>query len=116
VEEYLEEKRVSRKKSSHAVYRNSLAKFQQSCSKVRLADITRKDLVSFAAYCRDELKLARRTVHSHFANVVSFLKANGIEKVALKGDWPQFVEEPPEIYESEELEKFFAACDDTEAV
>lgn len=116
IDDYLEEKRLSRKKSSHAVYRNSLTKFQQSCTKVRLADITRKDLVSFAAYCRDELNLSRRSVYSHFANVISFLKASGVEKLVQKGDWPQFVEEPPEIYEPEELGKFFSACTAEEKV
>ncbi len=112
VEEYLEEKRQSRKKKSHAAYSNSLTKFQTFTSK-KLADITRKDLVAFVAYCRDDLKLSRRSAFNHFTNVVSFLKANNI-KLALKGDWPTYVEEPPEVYETDELNKFFAVCSEAE--
>jgi site-specific recombinase XerD len=32
--------------------------------------------------------LAHRTVHNHFANLVSFLKWARREKIARKGDWP----------------------------
>jgi hypothetical protein len=28
-----------------------------------------------------------------------------------KNDWPRFTEEEPEVYEKEELEKFFKACE-----
>jgi hypothetical protein len=28
-----------------------------------------------------------------------------------KNDWPRYTEEEPEIYEQEELDKLFAACD-----
>jgi integrase/recombinase XerD len=40
-----------------------------------------------------------------------FLKAQGIRGLIGKNDWPRFVEEEPEIYEREELETLFAACD-----
>jgi integrase/recombinase XerD len=33
-----------------------------------------------------------------------------------KNDWPRFVEEEPEIYEKEDLEKFFSSCTDEERV
>lgn len=44
-----------------------------------------------------------------FARVVAFLRANGV-RVHENGDAPKFVEEEPEVYEKEELDKFFAAC------
>jgi len=31
-----------------------------------------------------------------------------------KNDWPRFVEEEPEVYEKDELEKLFAVCDEEE--
>ena len=31
-----------------------------------------------------------------------------------KNDWPRFVEEEPEIYEKDELDKLLKACDQTE--
>jgi hypothetical protein len=45
---------------------------------------------------------------------MSFLKAHNIRGLAKKNDWPSYTEEEPEIYEQEELEKLFAACDTTE--
>jgi len=45
---------------------------------------------------------------------MSFLKAQGVRSLAKKNDWPQFTEEEVEIYEKEDLDKFFAACNDEE--
>ena len=42
---------------------------------------------------------------------MSFLKWCGVRGLAQKNDWPQFVEEEPEIYEREELDNLFRACD-----
>src|SRR5271169_527529 len=45
---------------------------------------------------------------------MSFLKANRIGGLASKNDWPRYVEDEPEIYEREDLDKLFAACDPDE--
>lgn len=113
IRDFLEEKALHRKKKTHSDYETTLRYFQRSCMKRYLNDVTRKDLLAFSAYCRDELELSPRTVFNKFARVVAFLKANKI-KVNETGDAPKFVREEPEIYEKEELEKFFAACDSEE--
>jgi integrase/recombinase XerD len=41
---------------------------------------------------------------------MSFLKTNGIRNLVGKNDLPRYVEDEPEIYEREELNKFLAAC------
>ena len=110
IRDFLDEKRLQRKKKTYVDYEAALKYFQQSCSKQYLSDITRKDLLSFSVYCRDELELSPRTVFNKFARVVAFLRANKI-KVHENGDAPKFVEEEPEVYEKEDLEKFFAVCD-----
>ena len=51
-------------------------------------------------------KLQPRTVYNKFENVMSFLKANRIGGLASKNDWPRYVEDEPEIYEREDLDKF----------
>ena len=33
-----------------------------------------------------------------------------------ENDWPVFTEDPTEVYEREEIDKFLAACDETEKV
>jgi integrase/recombinase XerD len=45
---------------------------------------------------------------------MSFLKAQGFRGWVGKNDWPRFVEEEPEVYEREDLDKLFATCDQQE--
>jgi integrase len=113
VHDFLEEKSLQRKSKTHADYDTALRYFQRSCPKQYLQDVTRKDLLSFAVYCREELDLSPRTVFNKFARIVAFLRAYKI-KVHEKGDAPRFVEEEPEVYEKEDLDTFFAACDPDE--
>jgi hypothetical protein len=40
-----------------------------------------------------------------------FLKAQGIRGIAQKNDWPRYMEKEPEVYEREDLDTLFAACD-----
>lgn len=42
---------------------------------------------------------------------MTFLKAHGIRRIVGKQDWPQFVEQEPEVYEKSELDKLFKTCD-----
>jgi hypothetical protein len=72
-------------------------------------------LILFRKYLADA-KLSDRTSHNRFEHVLSFLKANGIVKLARKGDWPKFIQREPESYELEQLEKFFGACDEAERI
>ena len=111
VTEYLEETRLSKKSKTHAAYATALRYFQESCHKLYVEDIDRKDLLKFSAFLRDEKEQASRSVYNKFENVMTFLKANGIRGLAQKNDWPRFVEEEPEVYEQSELDTLFAACD-----
>lgn len=45
---------------------------------------------------------------------MTFLKAQGVRGLVGKNDWPRFVEEEPEIYEKEELDALFRACEPDE--
>ncbi len=110
IRNFLDEKRLQRKKKTHVDYEAALRYFRQSCTKRHIADITRKDVLAFSVYCRDELELSPRTVFNKFARVVAFLRENKI-KVHENGDAPKFVEVEPEVYEREDLDMLFAACD-----
>jgi integrase/recombinase XerD len=77
---------------------------------MNLEEIDRKDLLKFSAFLRDEKNQSPRSVHNKFENVMTFLKAQGIRGLVDKNDWPRFVEEEPEVYEREELDKLFNAC------
>jgi integrase/recombinase XerD len=108
---YLEETKLTKKPKTVAAYTTALNYFTESCPKLFLEDIDRKDLLKFCAFLRDDKKQAPRSCWNKFANVMSFLKANGIRGLVKKNDWPRYTEEEPEMYELEELDKLFKACD-----
>jgi integrase len=114
VEDYLEETKLTKKPKTYAAYSTALAYFVESCHRLNLEEIDRKDLLKFHAFLRDEKEQAPRSCWNKFANVMSFLKANEIRGLVGKNDWPRFTEEEPEIYEKKELDKLFAACDPEE--
>lgn len=111
VAEFLEETKLTKKPKTYAAYSMALRYFVESCHKVNVADIDRRDLLKFSAFLKDEKELHPRTCWNKFSNVMSFLKAQGIRGLAHKQDWPRFTEEEPEIYEQDELTKLFKACD-----
>jgi integrase/recombinase XerD len=110
VADYLEETTLTKKPKTLAAYSTALAYFTESCHKLNVEDIDRKDLLKFCAFLRDEKEQAPRSVYNKFENLMSFLKAQGIRGLVGKNDWPRYTEEEPEIYEEKELDKLFAAC------
>src|SRR5438093_3956233 len=111
VQEFLAETKLTKKPKTYAAYSTALKYFQESCPKMYLADIDRKDLLKFSAFLRDVKQQSPRSMYNKFENVMTFLKAQGIRGLVGKNDWPRFVEEEPEVYEREELKRFFSACD-----
>lgn len=97
--------------STTGCYSTALAYFTESCHKMNLEEIDRRDLLKFAGFLQTEKEQGPRSVSNKFGIVVSFLKAQGIRGLVGKTDWPRFTEQEPEIYEKEELGKLFAACD-----
>jgi len=114
VADFLEETELTKKPKTLAGYTTALNYFTESCSKLYLQDISRHDLLKFAAFLRDEKNQAPRSCWNKFATVISFLKANEIRGLAKKNDWPRFTEEEPEIYEQRDLETLFNTCDPEE--
>jgi len=114
VAEFLDETKLTKKPKTLAAYTTALNYFTESCHKQNLHEVDRRDLLKFSAFLRDEKEQAPRSVYNKFENVMTFLKANGIRGLAGKNDWPRYTEEEPEVYESEELDKLLAACDEEE--
>jgi integrase/recombinase XerD len=110
VAEYLEETKLTKKPKTLAAYGTALRYFLESCHKLNVEDLDRRDLLKFCAFLRDEKEQAPRSVYNKFENLMSFLKAQGVRGLVGKNDWPRFTEEEPEIYEAAELDRVFAAC------
>jgi len=115
VTEYLAEIKLSRTIATHSAYTLALRNFTDVCSKTRLEEINRTDLLLYVKHLRDQ-KLSDRTCHNRFEHLLTFLKANGIEKLAKKRDWPKYVQQEPESYSDDDLTKFFGACSFDERV
>ena len=111
VANFLDETELTKKPKTLAAYSTALTYFRESCPRLFLEDIERKDLLKFCAFLRDEKKQAPRSVYNKFEIVMTFLKGQGIRGLVGKNDWPRFVEEEPDMYEAEDLDKLFAACD-----
>ncbi len=62
VTDFLEETKLTKKPKTLAAYRTALGYFQESCPKLHLEDIERRDLLKFAAFLRDEKEQAPRSV------------------------------------------------------
>lgn len=114
IEQFLEETELTKKPKTLAAYTTALGYFRQSCPKLYLHEIERHDLLKFAGFLRDEKEQSPRSVYNKFEVVMTFLKANGIRGLAGKNDWPRYTEEEPEMYEQEELDKLFKACNEEE--
>jgi len=110
VADYLDEIKLTKKPKTLAAYTKALGYFTESCRKMNLDEIERADLLKFSAFLRDEKAQSPRSVYNKFENVMTFLKSQGIRGIVDKNDWPRFVEEEPEVYEREELDKLFTAC------
>src|SRR5437870_6460844 len=111
ITDFLDETKLSKKPKTWAAYSTALGYFQECCPKLYLDDIERGDLLKFSAFLRDQKLQSPRSVYNKFENLMTFLKAQGIRGLVGKNDWPRYVEEEPEVYEREELKRFFSACD-----
>lgn len=89
VANFLDETELTKKPKTLAAYTTALAYFRESCPRLFLEDIERKDLLKFCAFLRDEKKQAPRSVYNKFEIVMTFLKAQGIRGLIGKNDWPR---------------------------
>jgi integrase/recombinase XerD len=108
---YLSEIKSSRKKKTHQAYSVALRYFYESTGNKPIQEIARTDLVKFSLFLREEKEQSPRSCWNKFATVISFLKHYDMKPKVKPHDWPKFVEQEPEIYVQETLDKFFAACD-----
>jgi integrase/recombinase XerD len=112
VAKFIEETELTKKPKTLAAYTTALNYFVESCStKTHVKDIDRLDLLKFCHFLTDKKEQSPRSVYNKFEIVMSFLKANKIRGLVGKNDWPRYTEEEPEIFEDDELDKLFAACD-----
>lgn len=116
MDQYLSEIKDGRKKKTHQAYSVALRYFHECIGNKAVTEIGRGDLLSFATFLREEKNQSPRSAYNKFENVMAFLKHHDVKPKIKAHDWPRFVEEEPQIYEQETLDKFFAECGDDEGL
>ena len=71
----MEETELTKKPKTLAAYTTALHYFTESCPKLFLQDIDRKDLLKFCAFLRDERKQSPRSVYDKFEILMTFRQA-----------------------------------------
>ena len=77
---YLEEVKLSKKPKTYSAYSTTLAYFAESCRKVFVEDIDRKDMLRFHAFLRDDKDQSPRSCWNKFANVMAFLNSRSTRR------------------------------------
>ena len=117
-EAYLDDIKAHKSSKTLAAYTTAIRYFRESCTKTYVEDINRRDLLAFKTYLAHEKEQSDRSVWNKFSAVMGFLKSVGHTGKIIgvgKHDWPEYDEETPEVYEDDELVKFYTACDEEEA-
>lgn len=110
---FLRDIRATRSDATHRTYLVQTKWFLKHTSKLLIKDITRDDIMELFAKGRDEGS-DQKTINKRIVVVLAVLRNAGHPLQLKKGDWPKTADPDPEVYEHEELKKFFAACDDRE--
>jgi integrase/recombinase XerD len=102
---YLQEMKLTRRDRTYVQMESTLNEFADQAKRLYLQDIEKLDLFRYADWVLKRGR-SKRTAQNKFLRVHSWLKYHGIRLVAGK-DAPKFTTSEPEIYEHDELEKFF---------
>jgi len=109
VESYLAEVKATKGDATWRAYSADLAWFQRICKKHYVDQLGRSDAMKLFAAGRDE-DLNQKTINKRVIVMLQAMRRAGAQIQLHKGDWPRTVDKRVEIYEPEEINKFFAAC------
>jgi integrase/recombinase XerD len=104
-----------REPKTYMAYRHCLELFSSNCAKRFVLDVKREDVLVFIRKLY-ELGCGPRTAYNRAVIVSQLLKNNGITKLLSNRDWPEYVEPIRPIYEPDEIQALFRACDEGERV
>lgn len=104
-----------REPKTYEEYRNVLYRFRDTCKKELVKDIERKDCLEFMRHLYS-IGNEARTVYNRIGIVQQWLRLNGITGLLHGRDKPNFVTNMREMYQPEDLEALFKACDAEERI
>jgi len=108
--EYIEETKNGKTKKTLAAYRTTLKLFQESCKKVDLEEIDRKDMLEFVEFLK-KAGNAPRTRRNRVDFFQIFLHHFGLPSLLKGKDLPKYTEKTVRAYSDVDLGKLFGHCD-----
>ena len=109
IERFLVEVKATKGASTLEAYRRDLRWFREHCPKRYVSRLTRDDAMALFAAGREQ-QLNQKTINRRVIVMLNAMRGAGARIELRKGDWPKTIEKKIEIYQPEEMEKFFAAC------
>lgn len=109
VESYLAEVKATKGDATWRAYSADLAWFQKVSKKHYVDQLGRSDAIKLFAAGRDE-DLNQKTINKRVIVMLQAMRRAGANIQLHKGDWPRTIDKRIEIYEREELTRFFKAC------
>jgi len=113
VESYLAEVKATKGDATWRAYSADLAWFQKVSKKHYVDQLGRSDAIKLFAAGREE-DLNQKTINKRVIVMLQAMRRAGAHIQLHKGDWPRTIDKRVEIYEREELTRFFKACNPEE--
>lgn len=113
VDSYLAEVKATKGDATWRAYSADLAWFQKVSKKHYVDQLGRSDAMKLFAAGRDE-DLNQKTINKRVIVMLQAMRRAGANIQLHKGDWPRTIDKRVEIYEREELTRFFKACNPEE--
>jgi integrase len=110
---YLRDVKATKGLATYRAYAHDLRWFRKFCTKYIVSRLDRSDAMVLFAAGREE-GLNQKTTNKRVKVMLQAMRSGGAVIDLRKGDWPKTTDKKVEIYEPEELKKFFAACTDEE--
>ena len=109
ITEYLTSVKATKGLATWSKYRKNLAWFRGHCTKHLVSRLDRSDLMALFEAGRNE-GLNQKTINGRVMTMLGAMRLAGATLKLNKGEWPKTADLEMEIYDSEDLHKFFAAC------
>ena len=113
IADYLRDVKATKSAATHTAYERDLKWFRSHCKKHLVSRLDRSDAMLLFEAGRVE-GLNQKTINRRVVVMLQAMRTAGASIDLYKGDWPKPTEKGVEIYQPEELKKFFAACNDEE--
>ncbi len=110
-ESYLNEVKATKSAGTHRQYAAQTKWLVQSIEKTFAREVTRDDIMALFAKGREQ-GLHQKTINLRIIVALAVIRSVGNDLKLKRGDWPKTADREVEVYDYDQLRRFFAACDE----